>query len=286
MVSNNGSGNQHQEKDNKALRVTAKALLVFIVFNLLFYLSSPLPVLGRLSAYNILFPGRTRLPYGDNPHTSYNLSPFNLDAMLASHELSGSVKDQDEFRVILIGDSAAWGFLLSPEQTLSAYLNKENITLPDGKHLRAYNLGYPVMSLTKDLLFLDRAMQYEPDLILWPLTLESFPKDKQLFPPLLVNNPKAVRQLIDDSGLDHEITQEGLKEPGFWDRTIVGARRSLADLVRLQLYGVMWAATGIDHEIPENYTPRMEDLPQEVQFHEYHPPHLDSEQLAFGRIFK
>ena len=52
------------------------------------------------------------------------------------------------------------------------------------------------MSLTKDILILSHAMRYEPDLIVWLVTLESFPYDKQLFPPLLQNNPEPVRRLI------------------------------------------------------------------------------------------
>jgi hypothetical protein len=41
-------------------------------------------------------------------------------------------------------------------------------------------------------------MRYQPDLIVWPITLESFPYDKQLFPPLLLNNPGPVKKLIND----------------------------------------------------------------------------------------
>ncbi len=57
--------------------------------------------------------------------------------------------------------------------------------LSGGKHVRFYNLGYPVMSLAKDLLLLSYAQSYQPDLIVWLVTLESFPYDKQLFPPLV-----------------------------------------------------------------------------------------------------
>jgi hypothetical protein len=281
MPSNNASRIQKPDNDRTALVIAGKALGLFFILNFLFLMIDPLPALGRISAYNRLFPGRVRLPYGDNPQTSYNLSLFNLDAMLASHELWGSQKPQDEFRVILIGDSATWGFLLPAGNTLSAYINERNIKLQDGKRLRAYNLGYPVMSLTKDLLFLDRALQFDPDLIIWPVTLESFPKDKQLFPPLLQNNPQAVRDLISQHKLDLKNSAEEFKDASYWDRTITGARRSLADIVRLQLYGVMWAATGIDQDIPDIFTPRMEDLPEDLNFHEYTPPHLDEEQLAF-----
>jgi len=47
-----------------------------------------------------------------------------------------------------------------------------------GKQARVYNLGYPTMSLTKDLLILSRALHYQPDLIIWLVTLESFPASK------------------------------------------------------------------------------------------------------------
>ena len=105
-------------------------------------------------------------------------------------------KPPGEYRVFLIGDSSTWGFLLPSDQTLAADLNAAGYTLSDGRQVKVYNLGYPVMSLTKDLLILSRAMQYDPDLIVWPVTLESFPYDKQLFPPLLQHNPGPVRDLI------------------------------------------------------------------------------------------
>ncbi len=70
--------------------------------------------------------------------------------------------------------------------------------------MRAYNLGYPVMSLTKDLLILDYAQRYQPDLIIWAVTLESFPYDKQLFPPLLQNNPGSGAPSDPGTGLESE----------------------------------------------------------------------------------
>ena len=165
-------------------RVLLKAAFLFLLVNTLFAPVQHGPQRwAKLSAYNHLFPGRARLPYGENPERSYNLSLFNLDAMFASHELAAGEKPEDEYRVLLIGDSATWGFLLEPDETLAAALNQANISLPDGRRVRFYNLGYPVMSLMKDLLLLSRAQQYEPDLIVWLFTLESFPYDKQLFPP-------------------------------------------------------------------------------------------------------
>ena len=72
--------------------VILKALALFLVANLLFGLSDPSPLLGRVSAYNHLFPGRQRLPYSDDPQHAYNLSLYNLEAMFASHELAAGPK--------------------------------------------------------------------------------------------------------------------------------------------------------------------------------------------------
>ncbi len=267
------------DRRRMAGRVILKALVLFLVLNLVFIWVLPLQALGRLSLYNLLFPGRMRLPYGDNPAKAYNLSLYNLEAMFASHELAGSSKPADEFRVLVIGDSAGWGFLLEPEDTLAEAINAQQAVLPDGRSVRAYNLGYPVMSLTKDLLILERGMAYQPDLIVWPLTLESFPYDKQLFPPLLQNNPEAVNALIEKAGLSLKPLAAS-ETDGWWQRTIVARRRELADLLRLQLYGVMWAATGIDQELPLSYTPRQEDLSSDIEFHGLTGPDLQASDLA------
>ena len=264
-----------------ARNVILKALLLFLGVNAGFAFLDPLPQLGRLSAYNVLLPGRLRLPYGENPERAYNLSLFQLDAMFASHEIAAGPKPPGEYRVVLIGDSSAWGFRLKADETLTAQINAAGYTTRDGRRVRAYNLGYPIMSLAKDLLILDWAVRYQPDLIVWMVTLESFPYDKQLFPPLLQHNPTPIQSLITTYQLHLNPNDPGFIHPSLWDRTLVGQRRALADLLRLQLYGVMWAATGIDQDIPEKFTPRMEDLPADQAFHNLQPPTLAEQDLVF-----
>jgi hypothetical protein len=262
------------------LRLLIKTISLFACLNLFFGLINPVPAMGAISAYNLLFPGRVRLPYGDAPQLSYNLSLYNLPAMFASHELHDRPKATDEFRVIFIGDSSIWGFLLPPDETTSAWLNYFDQSISDGRRLRAYNLGYPVMSVMKDLLILSRALRYQPDLIVWAVTLESLPYDKQLFPPLLQNNPKSVIDLANQLNL--QLDTHALPDPSsnIWQRSLVAQRRELADIVRLQAYGVMWAATGIDQYIPSEVTARLEDLPADQTFHNLNQP-LKAEQLAF-----
>jgi len=278
------TGEENHQNLHFARSVVIKALILFVIANLCFALFMSMDMMGHISAYNHLFPGRKRLPYAENPEKAYNISLFNLQAMFASHEISASPKPPDEYRVILIGDSATWGFLLPASQTLAAYLNDAGLELNSGKKMRVYNLGYPVMSLTKDLLILSYALQYEPDLIIWPLTLESFPKDKQLYAPLLQHNPEPVRRLIQDYNLDLDQKDPQFVDQDFSDRLIIGSRRALADLIRLQLYGVLWAATGIDQELPESFTSRMEDLPANELFQDFKPPHLKETQLALDAL--
>src|SRR5215207_10913447 len=122
--------------------VLLKATALFVLFNLAFLFFRNLSP-GRISLYNSIFPGRERFPFGET-RESYNLSLFDLDAMFASHVLSGTEKAPEEYRVLLIGDSSVWGTLLTPEQTLAGQLNQA-VGTACGKTIRAYNLGYPTI---------------------------------------------------------------------------------------------------------------------------------------------
>ena len=135
----------------KPINVLLKGILLFILFNLV--IAAWQPQVGQFSLYNNIFPGRERLPFGENPKQSYNLSLFDLDAMFASHVIAGTPKADNEFRVIIVGDSSVWGTLLKPEETLAGQLNVDNLNAC-GKNVRVYNLGYPTISLTKDVMLL------------------------------------------------------------------------------------------------------------------------------------
>ncbi len=260
--------------------VLLKALLLFVVLNLIFTSADFVPWLARLSGYNAIFPGRTRLPYGEVPQRAFNLSPLSLEALFASHELTGGAKPEDEYRVLVIGDSSVWGYLLRPEDTLSGNLSAGGYVTDDGRHVRAYNLGYPITSLLKDVMILDEAMRYEPDFVLWLVTLEAMPEVKQFASALVQHNPERTLDLIERYELDLEPQEGDLIELNLWQRTIVGQRRNLADLVRLQLYGVVWAATGIDQIYPEDYPLRKSDLEADNTFFELVPTQRVDEILA------
>lgn len=263
------------------LNVVARAVILFIGANLAFIVLNPLPALGQLSAYNVVLEGRERLPYGDNPSVAYNLSLFNIEAMFASLKLDDAVKPQDEFRVLVMGDSSVWGILLKPEDTLVGQLNQAQLSTTDGRVIRAYNLGYPTMSLTKDLMLLDYAMRYDPDLIVWLFTLKSFPPGDQLASALVQHNPDRIRNLIKEFALEQNLEDSRFVETDTREKTIVGQRRALADLLRLQLYGVPWTTTGIDQAYPDDYTRVSIDLEPDSIWQGRESGPLTSDDLAF-----
>ncbi len=244
--------------------VLVKATAIFLLFNFAFILTSNIPF-GKLTLYNKVFPGRERFPFGETPK-AYNLSIFDLDAMFASHILAGTPKAPDEYRILLIGDSSVWGTLLTPEQTLAGQLNAGDISACD-KKTHVYNLGYPYISLAQELLILDQALQYQPDMVIWLTTLESLPIDKQLGSPLVANNPDRIRELIAKYHLNLNPNDPALIQPSTWDQTFVGQRRTAADLLRLQIYGALWSGTGIDQYYPEDYEHAQLDFDEDYEFH-------------------
>jgi len=258
-------------------RLLLKTGVLFILFNFMFLFVKS-ESLGKLSLYNSVFPGRERFPFGET-RESYNISMYNLDAMFASHIIAGKDKTQEEYRVILIGDSSVWGTLLTPEQTLVGQLNA-NPTAACGKTVYAYNLGYPTISLTKDLMILDQALEYQPDMVIILTTLEAMPREKQFESPLVANNPERIRELIQTYELNANVNDPALAKPSIWDQTFVGQRRALADLLRLQVYGISWASTGIDQVYPENYERALTDLDDNVEYHGVTQPMALHDALA------
>jgi hypothetical protein len=262
-------------------RVLIITAVLFVICNVIFAALNPMEALGHISLYNGILPGRERLPYGKDSAKSYNLSTYNLSAMFASHIIARP-KASDEFRVIIIGDSGTWGWLLDNKDTLAGQINAQNLTTANGKRVVAYNLGYPVLTLTKDVLILEEALKYQPDFIVWPVTLESFPRAKQVFPAIVQNNAARVRSLIERYQLNLDPNDPRFVDADFWGRTIIGQRRSLADWLRLQALGISWAATRIDQAIPAEIKLRQSDFEKDVSWQDFkEPTTLTENDLAF-----
>ena len=259
--------------------VILKALLLFVIFNLLLAYLPDASGKEQLSLYNNLTPGRQRFPFGEAPQQAYNFSLYDLDAMYSTLVVSDQAGNKDEFRIFLLGDSSVWGTLLKPEETLAGLLNTAGLAC-NGNPVKFYNLGYPTISLTKDLMVLERAIRYQPDLVIWLTTLEAFPLEKQLASPLALNNPQRIQPLVDEYNLPLEVTPQ---VEDFWSRTLWGQRRTLADWLRLQVYGIMWAATSVD-QFYDEYEPATWDLEADENYYDFTPPNLPNEQLLWQAL--
>jgi hypothetical protein len=261
-------------------RIVVKSVLLFILFNFLFIFLREYPY-GSISLYNSIFPGRERLPFGETPSESFNLTLFNLDAMIASHKIAGEKKTADEYRIILLGDSSIWGFLQKPEDTLAGLLGKNPDFQCQGKNIKVYNLGYPSLSILKDLVILDKIKPLKPDLVIWFVTLESMISEEQLNSPLIKNNSL----LINKINLEYKL---GLpKYPVNWmNYTIIGQRRNLADIMRLQYYGVLWAGSGIDQSYPKIYIPAQRDFEPDLTYKNFKNDQKMNNEIATELINK
>ncbi len=135
----------------RIFHVITKALILFILINLFWAIFSP--KLGYASLYSHLFPGRPRLPFGETPQLAYNFSLDSFEAMFESHEIESHEND-DEYSVFIVGDSSVWGTLLKNDETLAGQLNQMSLEdfKENGLPIMFYNVGYPTISLSKDLV--------------------------------------------------------------------------------------------------------------------------------------
>ena len=245
--------------------VLFKGIGLFALFNVLYALIQP-PV-ARFSAYNLIFPGRERLPFGESQN-SFVVSIDDVDAIFASHTISGG-KKPGEVRVAVIGDSSVWGENLGLDQTLTGQWNDLDLQCGESR-LHIYNLGYPHPSAVKDLIFLEKLTEYKPDVIVWMLTLNTL--SSRRVNPFLVENRSAALRLLETYDLPfyglEELRQE---QNSFVDKTIFGRRSFLARLIKLQMLGFLWFATGKDTDLVKVPQAMSNDVTDELEYRESLP---------------
>jgi hypothetical protein len=159
----------------KSLRILFKAALLFLAFNFVFILV-PNFALWKVTIFNTILPGRPRFTLEND-----------LDFLFNMHEIASS-PNRDEFKVVVLGDSSTWGFLLSPEETFFSQISASNLTY-NNQPVHVYNLGYPKFSVFKDLILLQRALTYKPDLMLWNVTLNSALRESKQHPSWMPTTP-------------------------------------------------------------------------------------------------
>ncbi len=254
--------------------VIVKGLVLFALFEWIF-LALPLD-LGWLNLYRGPLLARQRFPTSTHPSTDAALDVGNLDAMFASHILARP-KAADELRVLVLGDSAIWGFLLQPQETLPAQLDALGLTC-NGKRLRFYNLSYPRSSATKDLMILDKALSYQPDMVVWMLTLYTLMPKTRLDHWLITQNPDEFYRLDER----FHFLPQNYPRPTLLDR-IAAKHRALFRVLRYQLYAPLHLATGTD-QIQEQYEVVPRVLSDDLTFEGLRPPTLSKKQLSLDQV--
>jgi hypothetical protein len=226
----------------KPWRVILKAIVLFCVLNIV--LAPLYPWLSNHQVYNHILPGRLRFPWIQK-QIAYSVNLYeDMDAMFSSHILAAGEKPADEFRVLFLGDSSFWGDGIAASDTLTEQVNRLDLRTCRNQRIVAYNLAMPSLYVMKDLLFLNRGVQYKPDLIVWGVTLRSLSYSNQNADLLLPSHSDEVLALITRYKIN--IPTDSLKPGTVWNRTLWAARVNLRKLFILQENGLTWMATGID----------------------------------------
>jgi lysophospholipase L1-like esterase len=235
-----------------------------------------MPGLGPLNIYAALGMKRERFPLSTLSPVDDAQDLGNLDAMFASHVIS-SPKAPDEFRVIVLGDSATWGLQLGVHQTMPAQL--EALRLKCGsKSVRVYNLSFPRSSATKDLMILDKALAFQPDLIIWSITWYTLMPKTRVDHWLVTQNP----QEFYDLGRRFGFLPRGSSVPTALDGA-AARNAALFHEIRFQMYSLVELATGAE-QIPGPPEKLAGSLNADVTFEGLRPPTLREGQVSLDQV--
>ena len=212
---------QRQPQSVNPLRVIAKALLLFAIFNAAF--SYFAPSIAPFSVYGKVLPAVARFPVyfrTYNPSAPHQIgigNVYDLDILFSSHLLSHAKKGKKEYRIVVVGDSTVRNSGAWDE------LNRQHLKSCDGRTVRFYNIGYPSPSLLKDLMLLQESMKYKPDMILWSFAQDAFRQDAAGFRDA---NRIHYYDLEMEYGLPRNVARPSLME-SLIARTIVDRREQL-----------------------------------------------------------
>ena len=258
----------------KPWRILIKGLLLFLVLESIVVWA--LPGLRPFNVYAALGMKRLRFPLSTVSPADDAQDVGNLDEMFATHVVSNP-KAPDEFRVLVLGDSAVWGLQLRPDQTLPGQLDALGLTC-DNKRVRVYNLSFPRSSATKDLMILDKAKQYQPDMILWLVTWYTLMPKTRVDHWLVTQNPEEFYKL----GHRFDFLPKDISSPTAVD-DLTSRGRALLRETRFQVYSLVQLATGLD-QIPGPPEVLPTTLSADVTFEGLKPPTLRKSQVSLDQV--
>jgi hypothetical protein len=256
------------------LRILLKGFILFLAAEFAFLSLHPDPAL--LNVYASPDMKRSRFPVSTHAPEDGALDVGNLNAMFAAHVVS-EPKAADEFRVLFLGDSATWGFLLQPQQTLTGQIDALGLTC-GSKTVRAYNLSYPNASASKDLLILNKAMNYQPDLIVWPVTLYTLMPKSRSAHWLLSQNVDETYAL---NARFHFLSNDFPLETPL-DK-VMNPQHAFFRSMRFQVYSLVARATELD-QIQTRYDTVSEELTSNLEFEGMAPPIVEPRQISIDLV--
>ena len=156
-----------------------------------------------------------------------------------------------------------------------------NISCVD-KMIKAYNLGYPHPSVLEDLVILDNAVEYEPDLIVWFVTLNTL--ISQRINPFLVANRDRVASVLDTYDVAFQQSSKLENQSAFHDKTLVGQRSNLARRVKLEMLGMIWTATGEDTNRSAQSEITDFNVSDDTRYRGMEPPQNIKDMLLFSAL--
>lgn len=254
--------------------VIAKGIALFAILE--FALVSAGPRLDWISVYALTGMKRERFPVSTLAPIDAALDVGNLPAMFASHVVSNP-KTSNEFRVMVLGDSATWGTQDRVQQMMPAQINDLGLSC-GGKEVRAYNLSFPRSSASKDLMIMDYAMSYQPDLFIWLITWYTLMPKTRIDHILITQNPEE----FDKLGRWFDFLPKDYSAPS-WADDALSRNGSLFRVARYQTYSIVEAATGVDQlpgppiEVPGNLT-------ADTTFEGIKPPTLRAGQVSLDQV--
>jgi len=255
-------------------RLLVKGILLCLVLELaLVWLLPGLEPPNVYAAFDMKrqrFPLSTRSPVDDAQDLG------NLDAMFAAHVVSNP-KAPDEFRVVVLGDSATWGLQLQPEDTLPAQLDALHLKCGP-RVMRVYNLSFPRSSATKDLMILDKALQYQPDLIVWSITWYTLMPKTRVDHWLVTQNPDEFYKL----GRRFDFLPRDAALPTWLDG-VAARNATLFHELRFQAYSLIQLATGME-QIPGPPEQLSRTLSRDTTFEGLKPPTLREGQVSLDQV--
>ncbi len=266
--------NAHVSRNIRPLAVAAKGLGLFVLIEFAFLSISPR--LDSFSVYALLGIKRERFPVSTLAPIDAALDVGNLQAMFASHVVSNP-KAPNEFRVMVLGDSATWGTQDRVEQMMPAQLNDLELTC-GSRRVRAYNLSFPRSSATKDLMIMDDAMRYQPDMFIWLITWYTLMPKTREDHVLVVQNPEAFYDLA----RRFDFLPKDYPQPSWMD-DVLSRNRSAFRVARYQLYSLVQLATGSD-QLPGPPIDVPGQLTADTTFEGMKPPVLRKAQVSLDQV--